>query len=141
VFWGVAIIGATGLLLWFPVLATHVLPGAVLNIAGIVHGDEALMAVVFIFTIHFFNSHLRPDKFPLDTVMFTGRVSLDELQHERPLEFERLEQSGELERRLVDPLPLRLQRAARAFGFLALGLGIAIVILIVWALVRRGLGV
>jgi cytochrome b subunit of formate dehydrogenase len=134
VFWGVAVIGATGLLLWFPELATRVMPGWLLNVAGIVHGDEALMAVVFIFTIHFFNSHFRPDKFPLDTVMFTGRVGLEELRHERPLEYERLEQTGELERRLVDALPPAAQRAARVFGYLALGLGVVIVAMILWAL-------
>lgn len=25
-------------------------------------------------TNHFFNTHFRPDKFPMDTVIFTGRV-------------------------------------------------------------------
>ena len=39
----------------------------------LVHGEEALLAVGFIFTIHFFNGHLRPEKFPMDTVIFTGR--------------------------------------------------------------------
>ena len=39
-----------------------------------IHGEEALLAVVFIFTIHFFNGHLRPEKFPMDTVIFTGVV-------------------------------------------------------------------
>lgn len=136
VFWGVAVIGATGLLLWFPELATRVMPGWLLNVAAIVHGDEALMAVVFIFTIHFFNCHFRPDKFPLDTVMFTGRISLEELRHERPLEYERLDRTGELDRRLVEPLPLAAQQAARVFGYLALGLGVAIVAMIVWSLLN-----
>ena len=72
VFWGVAIIGATGLLLWFPVVFTRVLPGWVLNVATIIHSDEALLAVGFIFTVHFFNTHFRPEKFPMDTVIFTG---------------------------------------------------------------------
>ena len=134
VFWGVAVIGLTGLMLWFPVEATRLLPGWFLNVAGLVHGDEALLAVVFIFTIHFFNSHFRPDKFPMDMVMFTGRVPLEELRHERPLEVERLEASGELQRRLTGPLPADLERSFRIFGFLAIGLGVAIVIVIVVAL-------
>ena len=56
------------------------MPGWVFNIAMLVHGEEALLAVGFIFTIHFFNGHLRPEKFPMDTVIFTGRVTLDELR-------------------------------------------------------------
>jgi hypothetical protein len=34
-----------------------------------------LAIVGFIFTVHFFNTHLRPEKFPMDTVIFTGRMS------------------------------------------------------------------
>ena len=77
---GWAIIGGSGLVLWFPVFFSHVLPGSWFNIALLVHGEEGLLAVGFIFTIHFFNSHLRPDKFPMDPVIFTGRVSAHELQ-------------------------------------------------------------
>ncbi len=134
VFWGVAVIGLTGLMLWFPEAATHVVPGWFLNVATIVHSDEALLAVVFIFTIHFFNSHLRPDKWPMDMVMFTGRMPLEELRHDKPLEYERLLASGELQKHLTGPFPPELERAFRVFGFLALGLGIAIVIVIVSAL-------
>ncbi len=75
VFWGMAIIGLSGLMLWTPSTFARFLPGWVFNIALVVHGEEALLAMVFIFTVHFFNGHLRPDKFPMDTVIFTGRVS------------------------------------------------------------------
>ena len=33
------------------------------NVATIVHGEEAFLAAVFLFTVHFFNNHFRPDKF------------------------------------------------------------------------------
>ena len=69
-----AIIGGSGLVLWFPELFARVLPGDAFSIALLVHGEEALLAVGFIFTIHFFNGHFRPEKFPLDTVIFTGSV-------------------------------------------------------------------
>ncbi|HKI95166.1 MAG TPA: hypothetical protein VJ992_07730, partial [Gemmatimonadales bacterium] len=75
VFWGVAIIGTSGLFLWFPEFFARFLPGWVFNIARIIHSDEALLATAFIFTIHFFNVHLRPGKFPIDTVIFTGRAT------------------------------------------------------------------
>jgi len=57
------------------------------NVATIVHGFEALLAVGFIFTIHFFNAHLRMEKFPVDDVMFTGRLPEEEFKHERGAEY------------------------------------------------------
>ena len=72
-FWGVTIIGGSGLMLWFPDVTASILPGWVFNVATIAHGEEAVLAAVFLFTVHFFNNHFRPDKFPLDIVMFTGR--------------------------------------------------------------------
>ena len=66
VFWGIFVIGSTGLMLWFPELFTRFLPGWLINVATIIHTDEALLATGFIFTVHFFNTHLRPEKFPMD---------------------------------------------------------------------------
>ena len=54
VFWGVAIIGASGLIMWFPEFFTRFLPGWVINIALILHSDEALLAAGFIFSHPFF---------------------------------------------------------------------------------------
>ncbi|EQB63198.1 MAG: hypothetical protein RBG1_1C00001G0777 [candidate division Zixibacteria bacterium RBG-1] len=133
VFWGVAIIGTTGLMLWFPETFTYILPGWFINVATIIHSDEALLAVAFIFTVHFFNTHFRPEKFPMDTVMFTGRVPLEEFKLDRPREYEELVQSGELEKRLVDPLPPVVVQWMKFFGWLALSLGLILIILIIWA--------
>ena len=133
VFWGVAIIGATGLVLWFPELFTYFLPGWMVNVATIIHSDEALLATGFIFTIHFFNTHFRPDKFPMDTVIFTGRVPLEEFKEDRPREYEELVQSGELEKLLVDPPSKSLLRKMKIFGAIALTIGILLILLIIWA--------
>jgi hypothetical protein len=73
VFWGMGVIGGSGLVLWFPEFFSRLLPGSWFNIALLVHGEEGLLAVGFIFTIHFFNSHFRPDKFPMDPVISPGR--------------------------------------------------------------------
>ncbi len=62
--------------------------------ATIIHSDEALLAVGFIFTIHFFNTHFRPEKFPMDPVIFTGRVPLEEFKIDRPREYAELVASG-----------------------------------------------
>ncbi|MFH1016872.1 MAG: hypothetical protein V1798_01670 [Pseudomonadota bacterium] len=134
VFWGVAIIGSTGLILWFPEFFTHFIPGWVINVATIVHSDEALLAVGFIFTIHFFNTHFRPEKFPIDTVIFTGMTPLEEFKADRPREYEELAASGQLEGRLEEAPSLQAQRFWRIFGFTALGIGLGVIGLIVYAM-------
>jgi cytochrome b subunit of formate dehydrogenase/uncharacterized protein with PIN domain len=133
VFWGVAVIGATGLMLWFPEFFTRWLPGWIINVATIIHSDEALLATGFIFTVHFFNTHFRPDKFPMDTVIFTGRIPVEELKEDRPAEYAELLKSGRLRRNLVDPLPAPIVRGLRAFGTIALLIGLALIILIIYA--------
>ena len=97
VFWGMGVIGFSGLLMWFPEFFLTFLPGWTLNVALIVHSEEALLAMLFIFTVHFFNGHLRPEKFPMDPVIFTGEMTVEELRHERPAEYERLVAQGRLE--------------------------------------------
>ena len=75
----------------------------------------------FIFTMHFFNTHFRPEKFPMDTVIFTGRMPLEEFKRDRPREYEALVAAGELEEHLVEPYPARRDPAIRAFAWTALG--------------------
>lgn len=47
-----AVLVATGLVLWFPELTVRLLPGFVLNVAQLVHSDEALLAVASALTYH-----------------------------------------------------------------------------------------
>jgi len=132
VLWGTAIMGAAGLILWFPEAAATVLQGWMFNVALFVHGAEATLAIGFIFVVHFFNGHLRPNKFPMDLVIFTGSVPEAELRHERAGQYERLLQGGQLAN-LAVPAPTD---AARRRGFvvgsigLFLGLGLFVLILL-----------
>ncbi len=133
VFWGVGIIGGSGLLLWFPQFFARFLPGWFFNIATIVHGDEALLALGFIFTIHFFNVHLRPEKFPIDLVIFTGRAREEYFEEEHPLEYERNVEAGGL-RELEVPAPTRTTYLwSMVVGFAALALGLFLVGLVLYA--------
>ncbi|MBI1750788.1 MAG: hypothetical protein HY234_00780 [Acidobacteria bacterium] len=134
VFWGIAIIGSTGLTLWFPVFFTRFLPGWAINVATIIHSDEALLATGFIFTVHFFNTHLRPEKFPMDTSIFTGRMPLAELKRDKPLEYETLVHSGKLEASMAEAHPPIVLRTIRTFAWTALALGFCIVIWIIYAM-------
>jgi cytochrome b subunit of formate dehydrogenase len=135
VFWGIFIIGSTGLMLWFPVFFTRFIPGAVINVATIIHSDEALLATGFIFTVHFFNTHLRPEKFPMDTVVFTGRMPLAEFRRDKPAEYEALVAAGKLEENLVEPYQPVVIRAIRGFAWAALAVGTFMVLWIVYAMV------
>jgi cytochrome b subunit of formate dehydrogenase/uncharacterized protein with PIN domain len=135
VFWGVAVIGGTGMLLWWPAFFTHLLPGWAINVATTIHSDEALLAVGFIFTVHFFNTHFRPEKFPIDTVVFTGGTPLEEFKQDRPREYREMVERGELEQNLMPaPIPLAA-KMWRRFGFTALGIGLTLIGLIVYAMV------
>ncbi|MBU1698783.1 MAG: cytochrome c3 family protein [Candidatus Eisenbacteria bacterium] len=134
VFWGVAMIGFTGLMLWFPEFFTRFLPGRFINVATIIHSDEALLATGFIFSVHFFNTHFRPEKFPMDPVIFTGVVSLEELKNDRPREYEELVESRRLKTLEVPEPPRWLRIAARVFGFSALAFGLALIGLIIWSM-------
>jgi cytochrome b subunit of formate dehydrogenase len=137
VFWGVFIIGMSGLIMWFPQFFSHFMPGWMINIALIVHSDEALLAAGFIFTIHFFNTHFRLEKFPMDTVIFSGRISKTELLHERRRWYERLLKAGRLDDLRVKDEWERWKAIARSFGYLFFGLGIILLILIIYAMVSR----
>jgi hypothetical protein len=137
VFWGMAIIGASGYVLWFHTFFSRFLPGWVFNISNLIHGDEALLAVGFIFTIHFFNSHLRPEKFPMDLVIFTGRVSEEELRTERPDEYERLVRDGGLPALRTEPPPLWLRNFGRIVGGTAVAVGLTLFTLILLAVFGR----
>ena len=123
VFWGVAMIGRPGSCSGCPSSSPTILPGSLLNVATIIHSDEALLAVGFIFTIHFFNTHFRPEKFPMDPVIFTGRVPLEEFKIDRPREYAEMVATGTLEEHLVDPPSPQTLRFWRIFGFTALASG------------------
>jgi len=127
--WGVIVIGGTGLMLWLPEFFTRWLPGWVLNCAMVVHSIEALLAASVIFLVHFFNTHVRPEKFPIDMVMLTGRMTESEMKEERGDEYARLVQSGELERRLVPPVALKWRLLGAVAGLMAFALGVTLIVL------------
>lgn len=139
--WGFIVIGGTGFVLWFPEFFGAWLPGWIFNVATVFHGYEAMLAAAFLFTIHFFNVHLRPDKFPLDAVMFTGRATLEYMHEEHPAmmqdELAGVEQRPISHKAIHDlPAPPPSRRAtmfATLFGFIAWGIGLATIGMILWA--------
>ncbi len=135
VFWGMVAIGISGALLWSPSATTNFFPGSVINVARIIHSEEALLAIGFIFTIHFFNTHFVPTKWPMNYSIFTGRIYKWEFIEERPLEYDRLFEAKELEKLKV-PFPNVLgQLFSGAMGISSLIVGLLTIVLIIWAIV------
>lgn len=132
VFWGIAVIGGSGLALWFPEEFSYLFPGWGLNVATIIHSDEALLASGFIFTIHFYNTHLRPEKFPLDPVIFVGQITLDEFKHERPREYDLMVAAGDLDRFTTRRRPKGwLVKMAYTFGTFCVATGSILIYFII----------
>jgi cytochrome b subunit of formate dehydrogenase len=90
VFWGIVMMVGTGFVFWFPTFFAQYAPSWVISSALIVHGEEATLAVVFLFVVHFYNVHLKPSIFPMNWAWLNGKITVDMLKHEHPLEYERL---------------------------------------------------
>jgi cytochrome b subunit of formate dehydrogenase len=128
VFWGMVIIGTTGMLLAYPVAASRNMPGWGLNVAFWVHRIEALLAMAHVFIIHFFIGHLRRHNFPMDRAMFEGSASLDVVSHEKPAWIQRLRENGELESALVVAAAPARQVLFYVFGYAAVAAGLFLLI-------------
>ncbi len=137
VFWGVFMIGVSGLIMWFPEFFTRVLPGEAINIALVIHSDEALLAAGFIFTFHFFNVHFRPDKFPMDKVIFSGTMSKSEMLGERKRLYDRWVAEGTLDEHRARDEWESWKKIALPAGFIAFLIGLALVVLIFFAMATR----
>jgi len=136
VFWGMFAIGGSGLILWFPEFFGYFLPGWMFNVATIIHSDEALLATGFIFTVHFFNTHGRPEKFPMDFVIFNGQISKEEFLEERGDQWKRYEEEGTTEQYAAEkPSGVLYDFFFKGFGFTALFTGIACMLMMLYAFI------
>ena len=95
--WGTIVMIATGFMLWNPVATARFLPGQWIPAAQVVHGGEALLAILAVLVWHFYSVHLRH----FNRSMFTGRLSEHEMEHEHPLELQRIK--GGRARPVVEP--------------------------------------
>lgn len=129
VFWGMVVIGFSGYAMWFAPFFARFLPGWALNAVLVIHSEEGLLAILFIFSIHFVNTHLRPDSFPMDMVIFTGVESEEEFKTKRPMEYERLQKQGKLEVRLAEAPQNWVKGFARVIGFTAIAIGLTLLVL------------
>lgn len=82
--WGTIIMILTGFFLWNPITAARILPGEWIPAAKAAHGGEALLAVLFILTWHFYHVIIRH----YNRSMFSGYLSRKEMEEFHLLELE-----------------------------------------------------
>ena len=128
VFWGIPLLGITGLLLAYPLTASRFMPGWMLNVAFWIHRIEAILAMCHVFIIHFFIAHLRRHNFPMDRTMFEGSADLVATQHERPAWIARLEQTGRLDGVLVPEASAGRRAVFYLVGLIAVAAGVLLLI-------------
>jgi thiosulfate reductase cytochrome b subunit len=129
VFWGMPLLALTGLMLLDPVATSRTFPGWWLNVAALIHRAEAVLAVAYIFIVHFFVGHLRPHSFPMNEAMFAGSVALPGLAEEKPLWLDRLRREGRLDQLTTTAAPAAWYRTVYfIFGYAALAFGLYLLI-------------
>jgi len=128
VWWGLIIVGVTGLMLYDPILSAEYMPGWMFNIALWVHRIEAVLAMAHIFTIHFFVEHFRRSVFPFSATMFDGGMTVEHIRHEHPAWLDRLEKEGRLEEMVVPEPPIALRIIYFGFGYAMILLGLFLLV-------------
>jgi formate dehydrogenase subunit gamma len=91
VYWGMPIMVASGLILWFPVYFSNILPELGIGAAYIAHADEAVLAFLTIATWHFYNTHFHPDHFPMNPVFITGELSEEAMREHHGAELKEIQ--------------------------------------------------
>lgn len=93
-YWGMVMGGTlmcvTGVVLVWPDLVSQLVPGVIIAMFRTLHGLEATFAVMVVVLWHSYGVILRPEVFPIDTSIFTGKISVERLEEEHGLEYDKL---------------------------------------------------
>lgn len=128
VFWGMVIIGGTGLILYNPLTTSEIMPGWVLNVAFWVHRIEAILAMGHVFIIHFAIAHLRKSHFPMDKAIFTGQASLKANTLEKAAWIERLKSEDRISSMTTEEVSVPVRILTYVIGFSAIFAGLYILV-------------
>lgn len=125
IFWGMIVMGLSGLIIWFPVTFGAWMPRWMLDATRIIHSNEAFVALLSLAFGHFFFAHFNPNVFPSSPVWFSGKISLHQLHEEHPLEFDRMVAEGRIDAATADKIRqhapnIRLSGWRRAVGVVEL---------------------
>ena len=89
---GVLLQGLTGLMQWFPIQVTEIMPGILVTYAGILHRWNAILIILVVFIWHLYQVHVRGHNLSI----FSGKMSVAEMSMEHPLELEYLQKAAAL---------------------------------------------
>lgn len=131
VFWGMPLFAVTGLMLMYPVAASRLVPGWILNVALLFHRAEALLAIGYLFLFHFLAGHFRRHHFPMNEAMFAGSVEVEHEALEKPAWIERLQKEGKLQNLEAPPPAPWFRVLYFFFGYAVVALGIYLLIIVV----------
>jgi cytochrome b subunit of formate dehydrogenase len=84
--WGMFVMAATGLSLWFKVQVGFVFPRWWLDVATAVHFYEAILATLAIVVWHFYMVIFDPDTYPMNWTWYDGKMSVEHYQDEHELD-------------------------------------------------------
>jgi len=115
-FWGMVIIGGTGLIMWNKEIATMFIPGELLNFSIIAHSDEALLAALFLFIWHWYNVHFSISVFPMGTVFITGYLSEELMVEEHYEHYVKVMTEAGLEHEILPPHGGQEEKASEEGG-------------------------
>ena len=108
VLWGMMILGIPGVILWYLGSSAGDFAAAEdprFLLAWTFHEREALLAVVTLFMLHFYYSHLSPHTFPMNRIWITGKISEEEMIRDHPLEYKEILSKIPLEKVIEKRIP------------------------------------
>ena len=95
VVWGMLVMATTGFILWFPFQFLEIIPFGWINLAGVLHFYEALIATLVVLISHFYNVHFLPDD-PMQKTWLTGKMTRAQMKHHHPEELKDIDLFGEV---------------------------------------------
>ncbi len=90
--WGTAVMTITGFILWFNNQFMGWFSKLFVDVAETVHYWEAWLAFLAILIWHVYYVVFNPDVYPMNFAWITGKLTRHEMEHEHPLELERIDE-------------------------------------------------
>ncbi len=92
--WGMFVMASTGLMAWFKVGVGERVPGWWIDVAITIHFYEAVLATLAIIVWHLYGVMFDPDAYPMNWSWYDGKMSIEQYEHEHPLDMVALEKAN-----------------------------------------------
>jgi len=84
--WGMFVMASTGVMIWLKGFVAERVPGWWVDVAITIHWYEAVLATLAIIVWHIYAVIFDPDAYPMNWAWFDGRMSIEQYEHEHPLD-------------------------------------------------------